>query len=241
MPTTAAPDPTAPVDGTPTRRPRRRAAVVAGVVVVALAAGVTGVVALLGHREDQAAAQATRDEAVAELDQARQDFEDWIDAGHANTEPQGGWVDQALIDDLVDVLERAEAFDTTEPTTGSLAEQADAAEDLRDDVLALTDEVIENITTVGNAQYFGAVAVEQEKYDSALAGLDAALAAADQALAAGTGTPEARDAVTTAVAEARAVRDAERDFEDIDVVINGWKDLATARSRVEAAVGALGA
>lgn len=221
------------------RRSPRRVAVLAAAVVVALAAGTVGVVTLLGHREEQAAAQADLDAAVAEMELVRTDFEVWIGNGNGNVDSLVGRVEDEPRLALEDAVRYAESLDTTTPTEGTLEEQTAAVHALRDKLQAAMDDMVGTTSVLAEAQYNWDLRIEQTKYDSALTGLGVAVTTAEQALAAGSGTAEARDAVTAALTAATSTRDAERDFRDIDVVIVGAQDLTAARERLNAAVQAL--
>src|SRR6478736_2330706 len=197
----------------PGHRARRTRLAVAAVVVVLLL--VAGGVWFASAQRSQAQDRSALDDALADLAPVATELQQAIDTSHeglASTE--GRLLDPSLGTALAEVLAEAEALDTTAPTEGSLAEQADAVEETREAAL-------------GHLQ-----SIED-------AALDGAVAAGQQALSARTGDTDARAALQGALDAAATARATEVDPADIDTVIAATTAAREARAAVEAATAAL--
>ena len=152
---------------------------------------------------------------------------------------EGRLTDPALGTAMATVLADAESLDTSPPTSGSPADQVEAVERTREAALDHLASIQDAAAALFTDSYRYDLQLELTEWDASLAALDGAVAAGQEALAAGTGTPDARAALQSALDAAASVRGAEVDNEDIDLVIASGRDVDAARAQVEAATAAL--
>lgn len=222
----------------PGHRARRTRLAVAAVVVVLLL--VAGGVWFASAQRSQAQDRSALDDALADLAPVATELQQAIDTSHeglASTE--GRLLDPSLGTALAEVLAEAEALDTTAPTEGSLAEQADAVEETRETALGHLQSIADATQAVFEDSYAYDVQQEDQARQAEVAALDGAVAAGQQALSARTGDADARAALQGALDAAATARATEVDPADIDTVIAATTAAREARAAVEAATAAL--